>query len=166
MRRTLLLLTLPLLVVLGLSLASFGTAGEPETGPATDVTSEPTKEVELITDATAPATHVWEQPTSVIKVRDTPAETATPVSADDKLIARGQRSYEKLECAKCHGEKAEGLPDKGASLAGTELTEAEFKDDLRTGAKGELGNEHIYGTSAISESGITAVYAFLQSLGE
>ena len=87
-------------------------------------------------------------------------------TADEKLIARGQRSYEKLECAQCHGENAEGLPDKGATLAGTELTEAEFKDILRTGGKGELGNDHLYGTSAISESGIGALYAFLQSLAQ
>jgi len=165
MRKTLLLLTVPLLVVLGLGLVSCGRAGEPETGPVTDVTAEPTEEVELITDATAPATHVWKQPTSIIEVKDTPAEMATP-SADDKLIARGQGSYEKLECGTCHGEKAEGLPDKGSALAGTELTEAEFKDVLRTGGHGELGNEHLYGTSAISESGIGALYVYLQSLAE
>ena len=62
--------------------------------------------------------------------------------------------------------KAEGLPDKGSALAGTELTEAEFKDVLRTGGHGELGNEHLYGTSAISESGIGALYVYLQSLAE
>jgi mono/diheme cytochrome c family protein len=166
MRRILVRLILPVLVVLGLALASCGTAGEQETGPVATDTLEATKEVELITDATAPATHVWEQPTSIIEVQETPAETATPASEDDKLIARGKRSYEKLECGGCHGENGEGFPDKGSALAGTELTEAEFKDILRTGGKGELGNEHLYGTSAISESGIGALYVFLQSLGD
>jgi len=166
MRRIVLLLILPLLIVLGLGLVSCGTAGEQETVPEAAVTPEATEEVELITDATAPATHVWEQPTSIIEVKDTPSETATPAAVDNKLIARGKRSYEKLECGGCHGENAEGLPDKGAALAGTALTEAEFKDVLRTGGKGELGNEHLYGTSAISESGIGALYAFLQSLGD
>jgi mono/diheme cytochrome c family protein len=160
MRRTVLLWILSLSVVLSLGLASCGAAGEPETGPVTAVTSE----VKLITDATAPATHVWKQPTSIIEVKDTPAGTATPASADEKLIARGKRSYEKLGCGTCHGENGEGLPDKGSALAGTELTEAEFKDILRTGGKGELGNDHLYGTSAISESGLGALYAFLQSL--
>jgi mono/diheme cytochrome c family protein len=129
-------------------------------------TSEAKEKPTLITDATAPATHVWEQPTSIIEVKETPAETPTAASAEDKLIARGQSSFEKLECAKCHGETGEGLPDKGAKLAGTELTEAEFKDILRTGDKGRLGNEHLYGTSAISESGIGALYLYLQSLAD
>jgi mono/diheme cytochrome c family protein len=162
MRRTVLLLVLPLTIVLSLALASCQTADEQGTEPA----SAATEEVELITDATAPATHVWEQPTSIIKVEETPAETPTPAGEEDKLVARGRRSYEKLECGGCHGENGEGLPDKGSALAGTELTEAEFRDILRTGGKGELGNEHLYGTSAISESGIGALYVFLQSLAE
>jgi mono/diheme cytochrome c family protein len=161
MRRTMLPWGLCILIVVGLGLASCGTASQEEAGPTTAATLQAT----LVTDATAPATHVWEQPTSILEVEETPAETATP-SADDKLIARGQRSYEKLECGNCHGEKGEGLPDQGSALAGTELTEAEFKDILRTGGKGELGNEHLYGTSAISESGIGALYLYLQSLAD
>jgi mono/diheme cytochrome c family protein len=159
--------TLLLLIVLGLGLVSCGKAGAQQPEPAgTAAPGEVTEAPTLITDASPPATYVWKQPTSIIEVKDTPAQTATPASADDKLIARGQRSYEKLECGKCHGDNGEGLPDKGAALAGTELTEAEFKDVLRTGGKGELGNEHLYGTSAISESGIGALYAYLQSLAE
>ena len=135
------------------------------------VTSTPKEEATLITDATAEATHVWEQPTSVIKTDITPTATAevtteATVAAEDKFVARGKMLYEKRECNSCHGANAEGMPDKGAKLAGTALTEAEFKDLLRTGKQGELGNDHLYGTSAISESGISAVYAFLQSLGE
>jgi mono/diheme cytochrome c family protein len=157
-----------LLLILGLSFA----ACQGRSGGAADVvepatTERATEESTRITDATVPATHVWKQPTTIIKTDTTPtAATSTPASDDDKMIARGQGIYEKRECGQCHGDNAEGVPDKGAKLAGTSLTEAEFKDVLRTGAKGELGNEHIYGTSAISESGITAVYAFLQSLGD
>jgi cytochrome c5 len=162
MRRTVRPWVLSLTIVLGVGLVSCGTAGEQETG----ATPAATAEVELITDATAPATHVWKQPTSIIEGKETPAETPTLAGEEDKLIARGRSSYEKLECGGCHGENAEGVPDKGSKLAGTALTEAEFRDILRTGEKGELGNEHLYGTSAISESGIGALYAFLQSLGD
>jgi hypothetical protein len=42
----------------------------------------------------------------------------------------------------------------------------EFEDILRTGGRGELGNDHLYGTSAITSSGIKAVHAYLQSLGD
>ncbi|MBN1580260.1 MAG: c-type cytochrome [Anaerolineae bacterium] len=121
----------------------------------------------LITDATVPATHVWKQPTTIIEstIAATVEATATPASDEAKLIERGKMIYAKIECNTCHGDNGEGLSDKGAKLAGTALTEAEFRDILRTGAKGELGNEHIFGTSVVSESGITAVYVFLQSLG-
>ena len=167
MRRTVSLQILILLVVPSLGFAACRTTGGEGTASVMTSTPEPTVESTRITDAEAPATHVWKQPTTIIKTQETPAAaTATPASADDKIIARGRGIYEKRECGQCHGVNAEGVPDKGAKLAGTSLTEAEFKDILRTGAKGELGNEHIYGTSAISESGISTVYAFLQSLGD
>ena len=159
-----------LFLVLGL--LGFAACKGAEDGPSEPgVTSTPQEEATLITDATPEATHVWEQPTSVIKTDTTPtataaATTAATAAADDKFVARGQALYEKTECGSCHGANAEGMPDEGAKLAGTALTEAEFKDVLRTGGQGELGNDHLYGTSAISESGISAVYAFLQSLGE
>jgi mono/diheme cytochrome c family protein len=165
MHRIVLLQILLLLVVLSLSFAACRATGEGATASVPTSTPEATAESTRITDATAPATHVWKQPTTIIKTQDTPAAaTATPASADDKTIARGKGIYEKRECGQCHGDDAEGVPDKGAKLAGTSLTEVEFKDILRTGGKGELGNEHIYGITAISESGISAVYAFLQSL--
>lgn len=155
-----------LLLVLGL--LGFAACKGTEDGPSEPgVTSTPQEEATLITDATAEATHVWEQPTSVIKTDTMPTPTpAATAAADDKFVARGKMLYEKRECHSCHGADAEGMPDKGAKLAGTALTEAEFKDILRTGKQGELGNDHLYGTSAFSESGVSAVYAFLQSLGE
>jgi mono/diheme cytochrome c family protein len=138
--------------------ASEGTATPP---------GEATEEATRITDATVPATHEWKQPTSIIQIQDTPTGApSTPASADDKTIARGKMLYEKNECHTCHGERAEGLPDKGAALAGTSLAVEEFEDILRTGARGRLGNDHLYGTSAITSSGIKAVHAYLQSLGD
>ena len=162
MHKTHRMVVLFLAVVLGLlSLGACRAAKEGSTAVATTQVAEVTR----ITDASPPATYVWKQPTTIIKT-EVAAETATPTPASDqdKLIARGKGLYEKLECNTCHGENGEGLSDKGAKLAGTSLTEEEFNDVLRTGGKGELGNEHLYGTSAISESGIQVVYLFLQSL--
>jgi len=56
--------------------------------------------------------------------------------------------------------RARGLAER----AGTSLTLKEFEDILRTGGRGRLGNDHLYGPSAITSSGIEAVYAYLQSL--
>ena len=155
-----------LLLVLGLlSLAACRGAASKATD--TEGTPIPKEEPTLITDATAEATHVWKQPTSIIKIQDTPTPgPSTPASDDEKLIERGKMLYEKNECNSCHGDRGEGLPDKGAELAGTELSAEEFEDVLRTGGRGELGNDHLYGTSAITSSGIKAVYAFLQSLAD
>jgi mono/diheme cytochrome c family protein len=163
MRRTRLITLLLILGLLGFAACQGADGGATNAG----ATSTPKEEATLITDATAEATHVWKQPTSVIKVKDTPTSApSTPASADAKLIERGQMLYEKKECNGCHGDNGEGLPDKGSKLAGTELTAAEFEDTLRTGGRGELGNDHLYGTSAITSSGIKAVYAFLQSLAD
>lgn len=166
MRRTALLQILVLLVVLSLSFVACRAQGGGATASVTTSTPGATAESTRITDASPPATHVWKQPTTIIKTHDTPAAaTATPAFADEEMIARGKGIYERRECGQCHGDNAEGVPDKGSRLAGTSLTEAEFKDVLRTGGKGKLGNEHLYGITAISEAGISAVYAFLQSIG-
>jgi len=157
---------LVLVVFVSASIVACNRAGRTSTAPAVGVTSEATTaEATRITDATAPATHVWEQPTTMIKVKETLTVTPSTVdSADAKLVARGKGLYEKKGCNECHGDNAEGLPDKGSKLAGTELSEEEFEDILRTGGRGRLGNDHLYGTSAITSSGIRAIYAFLQSL--
>lgn len=156
-------LSLLLMGLLGFAACKGTGRGAPDAGATLTATVQAT----LITDATPPATHVWKQPTTIIKSDITPTATAlaTP-AADSQMVERGKGIYEKNECGRCHGANGEGVAEKGARLARTLLTEAEFKDVLRTGGKGKLGNEHIFGTSAISESGITAVYAFLQSLGQ
>jgi mono/diheme cytochrome c family protein len=111
--------------------------------------------------------YVWKQPTTIIEVEVTPADvTPTLASVDTKTIERGRTLYEKKGCIECHGAQAEGVDGKGATLAGTSLTEEEFEDILRTGGRGRLGNEHLFGTSAITSSGIEAVYTYLQSLAE
>lgn len=171
MRRTMSLqILLLLLVILSLGLAAGcggGGGGGGGAAPAATATPEEKATAEeeptRITDVPPPATHVFEQPTTIIETKATPgATTATPASADAKLIERGKGIYEKKGCGECHGASGEGVSDKGPKLAGTSLTETELDDVLRTG--GKVGNEHIYGINAISRSGIKAVYAFLQSL--
>lgn len=166
MRKTVWLQILLLLVILSLGLAA-GCGGGGAVAPAATPTAEEKATAEeeptRITDAEPPATHVFEQPTTIIEVKATPGEpTATPASADAKLIERGKGIYDRKGCGACHGANAEGISGQGPQLAGTALTETEFEDVLRTG--GKVGNEHIYGIQAISRSGIKAVYAFLQSL--
>jgi mono/diheme cytochrome c family protein len=99
---------------------------------------------------TAPA-----EVTSTATVADAPA-------VDPALLERGARAYERNNCASCHGAAGEGVEGQGAAIAGTTLNEAEFTDLLRTG--GGLGNSHIFGPSAISPGGMTALYLYVQSL--
>lgn len=97
---------------------------------------------------------------------DATATTAAPVAATTPTpdLARGQTVYVNRKCGDCHGEEGVGIADKGATIAGTTLTLSEFTEILRTGGKGTLGNEHIFGPSAISPAGMSALYAWLQSL--
>jgi mono/diheme cytochrome c family protein len=85
---------------------------------------------------------------------------APAASAAD--LTRGANAYARNNCAECHGENGEGVAGKGAAIAGITLTEDEFADLLRTG--GGLGNTHIFGPSAISPGGMSALYAYVQSL--
>ncbi|RIK37745.1 MAG: hypothetical protein DCC55_23305, partial [Chloroflexi bacterium] len=89
----------------------------------------------------------------------TTTQTAATGAAD---LERGARSYERNQCGSCHGERGEGVEGKGAAIAGTTLSEREFENLLRTG--GGLGNTHIFGPSAISPAGMSALYAYVQSL--
>ena len=103
---------------------------------------------------------VYEQPTSVITPAAATSASATAAGAD---LAQGQRVYE-VKCISCHGDKAEGMPGKGKNLVSLAGTVQEFEDILRTGAKGRLGSEHLYGSSQISPSGVQNLYAYIQSL--
>ncbi|MCL4833784.1 MAG: hypothetical protein KJZ86_15175 [Caldilineaceae bacterium] len=84
----------------------------------------------------------------------------------DASLSRGELVYKNKKCGDCHGAKGEGVADKGSALAGTTLEFQKFEDILRTGDNGILGNDHLYGASAISPSGMTNLYAFVTSLAK
>lgn len=122
-----------------------------------------------------PLTARFAQPTTIISITTSSAVTETgestdgagtpePAAASAEDLERGANLFASKGCAECHGAQGEGVEGKGAGLAGTQLTEAEFEDVLRTGAKGELGNDHIYGPSALSPGGLKAMYAWIQSV--
>lgn len=77
-------------------------------------------------------------------------------------LSVGERAYTKNKCDSCHGAKGEGVADKGKAIAGTTLSFEDFDKQLRTG--GGLGNDHIFGRSAVSPKGMEALYAFVQGL--
>jgi mono/diheme cytochrome c family protein len=80
-------------------------------------------------------------------------------------MARGATIYGN-RCASCHGEQGEGIADKGEALAGKLTTLAAFDDLLRTGGQGSLGPDHLFGPTAISPSGLEALYTYVQSFSE
>ena len=139
-----------LLIILGLPLLLIAC------GQSQPSSAEPTKDLLAATPLT---THVFKQPTTIIKEVAAEKVETPEVAAED--LARGERSYTARKCGDCHGAKGEGVEGKGKALAGTNLAEEEFTDILRTG--GGLGNSHIYGTQAISPSGMEALYAFVKS---
>jgi mono/diheme cytochrome c family protein len=130
-------------------------------GGGEDSTTEEEVPTPLVSDTPFP-TRRFEQPTSVITV----VPTDTPDSDEAADLERGKRIYEGNDCGSCHGAQGEGVDGQAGGLAGTQLTEAEFDDILRTGGAGELGNEHLYGPQAISPSGMTALYAYVKSFSE
>lgn len=124
------------------------------------------QETPLETRAVAPRATVppmptveFKQPTTIITV----AATATPTPAETPDLGRGKWLYENKGCAVCHGAQGEGVEGKAKGLAGTQLSEQEFTDILRTGGAGKLGNEHLYGPQAISPSGMRALFAYIKS---
>lgn len=79
-----------------------------------------------------------------------------------EIAERGAAAYTKNQCGDCHGASGEGVADKGNAIAGTALSFADFENVLRTG--GGLGNDHIFGRSAISPGGMTALYEYVLAL--
>jgi len=101
--------------------------------------------------------------TETTSLTETTATTETAgITAVD--LSRGESAYTKNNCGDCHGPNGEGVADKGGAVAGTTLSLEEFDAILRTG--GGLGNTHIFGRSAVSPSGMEALYAYVQSLGQ
>lgn len=90
----------------------------------------------------------------------TPITQASSAAMVD--LTRGENAYTKNKCGDCHGAKGEGVADQGKAIAGTALSLNDFDVLLRTG--GGLGNTHIFGRSAVSPSGMEALYSYVQSL--
>lgn len=89
------------------------------------------------------------------------AAGAGEIALDPVAVERGKGRYEALECGSCHGVNGEGT-DEGPALAGTELSQDEFITFLRTG--GTIGNDHLYSTNRLSESGGRNLYIYVLSL--
>jgi mono/diheme cytochrome c family protein len=89
------------------------------------------------------------------------AATAQPAGSGDPVA--GKTVYDN-KCASCHGAKGEGVEGKGKGIATWTMPAGDFDDLLRTGAKGRLGNEHLYGPSQISPGGVENLLAYVVSL--
>ena len=103
---------------------------------------------------------VFSQATSVM-TQMPPAATAEPAGSGDPVA--GKTVYDN-KCASCHGAKGEGVEGKGKGIATWTMSASDFDDLLRTGAKGRLGNEHLYGPSQISPGGVENLFAYVVSL--
>ena len=101
----------------------------------------------------------FDQPTPVKDLQEA-SEADKQEDEEEPDIAAGEFVYGN-RCAECHGEGAAGT-DQAASLVGLTLSEDEFEDLIRTG--GELGPDHLFGSTKISPDGLSAVYAYLTSL--
>ncbi len=93
---------------------------------------------------------------SIQQAQSTPAAPA----ATEVDLELGQRVYGNL-CAQCHGADLQGT-DEGGALAALDMARDEFTILLRTG--GGLGNQHLFGTTKVSETGIEALFGYLQSM--
>ena len=103
---------------------------------------------------------VFGQATSVM-TQLPPAATAQPAGSGDPVA--GKTVYDN-KCASCHGAKGDGVEGKGKGIATWTMSTSDFDDLLRTGAKGKLGNEHLFGPSQLSPSGVENLYAYFHTL--
>ncbi len=88
------------------------------------------------------------------------ATPATPAAAVD--LELGQRVYGNL-CAQCHGADLQGT-EQGGALTVRDMSQDEFVVLLRTG--GALGNQHLFGTTKVSQTGIADLWGYLQSIAD
>lgn len=152
------------LLIVSLSLAACGgaTAQQSAAGGGGQPVVVPTMPPARFTPVPqqAAASSALTQPTASTQV----AADAAATTVNEQILQRGATIFVNRKCYECHGEQAEGITDKGATLAGTQLTLSEFTTVLRTGKSGEIGPDHIFGPSAISPGGVEALHAWLQSL--
>ena len=105
----------------------------------------------------------FDQPTPVKDLQEASEADKQEDEEEDEEepdIAAGEFVYGN-RCAECHGEGAAGT-EQATSLVGLTLSEDAFEDLIRTG--GELGPDHLFGSTKISPDGLSAVYAYLTSL--
>lgn len=103
----------------------------------------------------------FDQPTPVTDMEE--ASKADQEQDEGELqpdLATGELIFNN-RCAECHGEGAAGT-DQASSLVGLSLSENDFEDLIRTG--GELGPDHLFGSTKVSPDGLSAVFAYLTSL--
>jgi mono/diheme cytochrome c family protein len=150
--------------------ASSGSAAVPTMPPArfTAVAQQnPTRTASAATPVADNEESNEAEPDTTTPITSTEPVTEAETSAagvDEALLARGSGIYERNNCGSCHGAAGEGVTGQAGAIAGTTLSEGEFSDILRTG--GGLGNSHIFGPSAVSRSGMNALYVYVQSLGD
>ena len=149
---------LPILAVLLLLLVLPAGCGR---GDEEDVSGEEAASVRNVV-ATMPAAR-FDQPTPVTDMQEASEADKQEDEEEDEEepdIAAGEFVYGN-RCVECHGEGAAGT-EQATSLVGLTLSEDEFEDLIRTG--GELGPDHLFGSTKISPDGLSAVYAYLTSL--
>lgn len=136
--------------------------GDEEAGSGGETTGEEAAADDSSAVPTMPAAR-FDQPTPVTDLEEASEADRREdeeAAAEAPDIATGAFVYGN-RCVECHGEGAAGT-DQASSLVGLTLSENEFENLIRTG--GELGPDHLFGSTKISPDGLRAVYAYLTSL--
>ncbi len=155
--KSILLVSLLWIALFGVACAS-GSSGSG--GSAGSTSAQPRV---VPTMPSAKFTAVSAQQGSAITATVSSEVAATATTAVD--LSRGTTVYTN-RCAACHGPQGQGVADKGGALQGKIASLSEFDTLLRTGGQGRLGPTHLFGPSAISGSGLEALYAYVQTLAQ
>lgn len=144
-------ITLLLLLVMGWLAVSCSAQG-----PATSQVALPTPTI-LTASFTAVAGELNQE--SIKEAQSTPEPVAFPDAGDLEL---GQRIYGNL-CAQCHGLDLQGT-EEGGFLTNLNMNQDDFTIMLRTG--GGLGNQHLFGTTKVSQTGIESLFSYLETFSD